>query len=73
MPREGDNQSPTVPYVCSGCESETAVPIDDVAAAIERHNQQLHDGNSVAQVDPAIKDELASLVAKDLGLIDAND
>ncbi len=73
MPREEDNQSPTVPIVCPGCESETAVPIDEVAAAIERHNQQLHDGKPVAQVDPAIKDELASLVAEDLGLIDATD
>lgn len=71
MSREGDSESPTVPIVCPGCESETAVPINNVAAAIERHNQQLHDGEAVAQVDPAIKDELASLVAEDLGLIDS--
>lgn len=73
MSREGDTQSPTVPIVCPRCESETGVPINDVAAAIDRHNEQLHDGQAIAQVDPAIKDELASLVARDLGLIDSNE
>ena len=61
---------PSVPIVCDECETETRVPLDDLADALDKHNAQKHDGESVAEVDPAIKDRLADLVAEDLGLFD---
>ncbi|MFB6102148.1 MAG: hypothetical protein ABEJ73_06235 [Haloplanus sp.] len=64
------DDDPTVPIVCSACETTTRVPLPDVADAVERHNDQLHDGESIAEVDPAIADRLADLVADDMGLLD---
>jgi len=64
------NDAPTVPVVCSACETETEVALDEVAGAIERHNEQLHDGESVAEVDPAVAGHVADLVAEELGLLD---
>ena len=63
-------EEPSVPIVCDECETETRVPLDDLAGALERHNDTKHDGESVAEVDPAIKDRLADLVAEDLGLFE---
>jgi hypothetical protein len=61
---------PSVPIVCAECETETRVPLDGLADALEKHNETKHDGEPVAEVDPAIKDRLADLVAEDLGLFD---
>ncbi|MES3160955.1 MAG: hypothetical protein PPP55_05215 [Halorubrum sp.] len=63
-------EEPQVPIVCADCETETRVPLSDVADAIERHNDGKHDGEEVAEVDPALKDHLADLVAEDMGLFD---
>lgn len=62
---------PSVPIVCDECETETRVPLADLAGALSRHNEQNHDGEPVAEVDPGIKAELADLVAEDMGLLDA--
>ncbi|WP_436909406.1 hypothetical protein [Halosimplex marinum] len=64
-----DETDPTVPVVCPECETETAVPIDDVADAVERHNEGVHDGEDVAQVDPELAERVQDLVAEDLGLL----
>ena len=64
------DDQPTVPVFCDDCGTTTRVPLDDVGEAIERHNDQLHDGEEVAQVDPDIADHLADLVADDMGLLD---
>jgi hypothetical protein len=61
---------PSVPIVCDQCGTETRVPLDRLGDALEKHNEQKHDGETVAEVDPAIKDRLADLVAEDLGLFD---
>ena len=61
---------PSVPIVCTECETETSVPLSDVADALAKHNDGKHDGDEVAEVDPALKDRLADLVAEDLGLFD---
>ena len=61
---------PDVPIVCTACETTSRVPLADVADAIERHNDRLHDGESIAEVDPALKDSLADLVAEDMGLFE---
>lgn len=67
------SDDPTVPVVCTNCETETEVPLADVADAVERHNDRLHDGERVAQIDPAIAEHITDLVAEDLGVFDDGD
>lgn len=64
------DDDPTVPIVCSACETTTRVSLAEVADAVERHNENVHDGEEIATIDPAIKDRLADLVAEDMGLLD---
>ena len=66
---EADDE-PAVPVHCPECETTTRVPLSDLADAIDRHNDNLHDGEEAARVDPDIADPLADLVAEDLGLLD---
>ncbi len=63
-------EEPSVPIVCTDCETETRVPLSDLEEALSRHNEGKHDGEEVAEVDPGLKDQLADLVADDLGLFD---
>lgn len=56
----------TVPVVCSACETTTRVPLEDLETTIADHNDRLHDGESIAEVDPSITDALADLVAEDI-------
>ncbi len=63
-------EEPSVPIVCTDCETETRVPLSDLEEALSRHNVGKHDGEEVAEVDPGLKDQLADLVADDLGLFD---
>ena len=65
-----ESEEPTVPIVCEACETETRVPLDELEGALSRHNENAHDGEPVAEVDPGVKDRLADLVAKDLGLVE---
>lgn len=58
-----------VPIVCSECGTETKIPLSDVATTLEDHNESRHDGEEIAQVDPAVTEELADLVAEDLDLV----
>ncbi|MFC3960232.1 hypothetical protein [Halovivax cerinus] len=64
------DDEPTVPIVCPACETTSRVPIDDVADTVEGHNERHHDGEAIAEVDPALKDQLADLVVDDLGLLE---
>jgi hypothetical protein len=64
------DDDPTVPIVCPDCETTTRVPLPEVADAVERHNESVHDGEEVAAVDPAVTERLADLVAEDMGLLD---
>lgn len=64
------DEQPEVPVVCTECDTRTQVPLDDVADAVERHNEQLHDGEETAEVDPAIREHLADRIAEDIGLLD---
>ena len=67
-----DETAPTdleVPIVCPVCETRSRVPIEMLRQTIDLHNERRHGGEEVADVDPAIKDELASLVAEDLDLL----
>ncbi|MEF8780850.1 MAG: hypothetical protein V5A46_09260 [Haloferacaceae archaeon] len=65
-----DQEEPRVPIVCPACETRTRVPIEEVADTVQRHNDRLHDGADVAEVDPAVADHIADLVATDLGLLE---
>jgi hypothetical protein len=69
MTDDTSQSEPQVPIVCSACGTETSVPLSELAATIERHNQQQHDGEEIAEVDPALADQLADLVAEELGLL----
>lgn len=64
-----DDELPDIPVLCENCDTRTKVPFDEVEAAVERHNEQLHDGETVAQVDPEVMEVLADRVAEDLGLL----
>ncbi|WP_435101546.1 hypothetical protein [Halarchaeum sp. P4] len=65
-----ENDEPTVPVHCEACETTNRVALSDVATAVERHNERVHDGEECAQVDPDVADQLADLVAEDLGLFE---
>ena len=69
MSAESDDD-PRVPIVCPECETTSRIPLDDVADSIERHNDQLHDGEDVAQVDPDVADHLADLIGVEMGLLE---
>jgi len=70
MADQDDDGPPQVPIVCTECGTETRIPLPEVADTLERHNDQLHGGDEVAQVDPALRDQLTDLVVEDLGLLD---
>lgn len=70
MANDSETGGPDVPIHCPACETTTRIPLDDVADAVARHNEQLHDGDDVARVDPDLVDQLADLVVEDLGLLD---
>ncbi|WP_136591668.1 hypothetical protein [Salinigranum halophilum] len=65
-----ESERPTVPVVCPDCETTTRVAVSEVAAAVAKHNESLHDGEDVAHVDPDVVDSIADLAAADLGLTD---
>lgn len=65
-----NEDDPTVPVVCPECDTESQVPLSSVEETIESHNDRLHDGEDVAEIDPAITERVQDLVAEDLGLFD---
>jgi hypothetical protein len=64
-----NDADPTVPIVCPECDTTTRIPLSEVADTLEGHNERLHDGDEVAQVDPDLAEQLADVVAEDLGLL----
>lgn len=64
-----EEELPEIPVVCEDCGTRTKVAFDDVEAAVARHNEQRHDGETVAQVDPAVMEALADRLAEDLGFV----
>jgi hypothetical protein len=65
-----DEEMPEIPVVCSACETRTQVPFEDVEAAVDRHNEQLHGGEAVAEVDPEVLEALTTRLGEDMGLFD---
>lgn len=70
MTAASDSDEPRVPIVCPDCGTTSRVPLTDLADTIERHNDQRHDGEEVATVDPDVADRIADLVAEELGLLE---
>jgi len=64
------DERPEIPVICTACDTRTRVPFDDVEAAVERHNEQLHDGEAVAEVDPEVLEQLTDRLGKEMGLLD---
>lgn len=64
-----DDELPDIPIVCEKCGTRTKIAFDEVEAAVERHNEQRHDGEELARVDPAVMEVLADRVAEDIGLL----
>lgn len=64
------DDEPTVPVQCDACGTTTRVALSAVGDAVARHNDQLHDGEAVAEVDPALSEQLADVVAEELGLLE---
>ena len=67
---EEETDEPTVPIVCEECGTTSRVALSQLRTSLEKHNEHRHDGEEIAQVDPAIADALADAVAADLGLYD---
>ena len=65
-----NEETPEIPVVCTACDTRTQVPFDDVEAAVARHNEQLHDGEAVAEVDPEVLNALTDQLGRDMGLFD---
>jgi DNA-directed RNA polymerase subunit N (RpoN/RPB10) len=65
-----ETDEPDVPIRCVECGTETRVPLSVVGDTLDRHNETRHDGEECARVDPELADQLADLVAEDLGLLD---
>lgn len=64
------DEEPAVPIRCEACGTTSRIPVSEVGDAVESHNDRLHDGEDVAEVDPAVSEQLADLVAEDLGLLE---
>ena len=64
------DDTPRVPIICPECETTTRIPVADLAESLERHNEQLHDGEDVAHIDPDIADQIQNMVAEDMGLLE---
>ncbi|WP_302082202.1 hypothetical protein [Salinibaculum rarum] len=65
-----DTDEPEVPIVCEVCGTETTIPLSDVGEMLETHNENQHDGEEHAQVDPTLAEQVQDLVAEDMGLLE---
>ncbi|MEF8785136.1 MAG: hypothetical protein V5A45_04325 [Haloarculaceae archaeon] len=65
-----DTDEPEVPIVCEECGTETAIPLSEVGEMLATHNENQHDGEEHAQVDPALAEQVQNLVAEDMGLLE---
>lgn len=60
------DDDPTVPVVCEACGTTTRVALPEAVDTVTRHNDRLHDGEGVAQIDPDLVARIQSLVAADI-------
>lgn len=62
-------EPPRVTIQCPDCETETTVALADAAERLDRHNEQVHDGEQVARLDPVVADRLADILAEEMDLL----
>jgi hypothetical protein len=65
-----DDDGPQVPIHCPECETTTRVPLSDLQERIESHNESVHDGDDVAQVDPDVAEQFQNIVLEESGLLE---
>ncbi|WP_053947219.1 hypothetical protein [Halolamina sediminis] len=65
-----DDDGPQVPIHCPECETTTRVPFSELADRIEAHNESVHDGDDVAQVDPGVAEQFQDIVLEESGLLE---
>lgn len=65
-----DDDEPDVPIRCEACDTTSRVPLSGVGDAVEAHNDRLHDGEAEAEVDPALREQLADVVGEEMGLLE---
>ncbi|WP_324759973.1 hypothetical protein [Haloarcula montana] len=65
-----EDDLPEIPVICEECDTRTRIAFEEVEESVRSHNEQFHDGESVAQVDPEVLDHLVDRLADDLGLLD---
>jgi hypothetical protein len=63
-----EEDMPEIPVICPTCDTRSYVPFEEVSDAVQRHNDQLHDGESIAEVDPEVLDALTTKFGEDMGL-----
>jgi hypothetical protein len=61
---------PELTITCPACGTETDVPFPEVEETIESHNERVHDGEPIAEIDPAVKSRLQDLLAEEMGLLE---
>jgi hypothetical protein len=64
-----DDDIPRIRLLCPVCGTDARVPVTDVKERVDRHNESVHDGESVAGIDPAVADHLLDLIAEDMGIL----
>lgn len=65
-----DDDGPQVPIHCPECETTTRVPLADLQDRIESHNEAVHDGDDVAQVDPGVAEQFQNIVLEESGILE---
>ena len=65
-----DDDGPQVPIHCPECETTTRVPLSTLQERIESHNESVHGGDEVAQVDPAVAEQFQNIVLEESGLLE---
>ncbi|WP_050047505.1 hypothetical protein [Halanaeroarchaeum sulfurireducens] len=68
MSGDSEDAPPTVTIECPECGTESKVPLPDAAERLDTHNERVHDGEAVAQLDPVVADRLADILAEEMGI-----
>lgn len=65
-----EDDSPRVPIVCQECDTESMVPFSAIEETIDSHNERMHDGESIAEIEPSVRSRLQDVLAEEMGLLD---
>lgn len=65
-----DEDLPDITITCEACGTSSEIPFDEVQETLDRHNEHRHDGEAIAEIDPAVKSRLQDLLAEEMGLLE---